>query len=101
MFELSLLEKILFIAMAGFFGSWALIYYFRIYTAIQRGARDTEDRTDNLPNRIGAALWLTLTQTRVFRDRVWISTLHMGVFAGFTSNRIHGTSRFTTSARTC
>ena len=84
MFELSLLEKILFIAMAGFFGSWALIYFFRIYTAIQRGARDTEDRTDNLPNRIGAALWLTLTQTRVFRDRVWVSTLHLGVFAGFT-----------------
>jgi Fe-S oxidoreductase len=84
MFELSLLEKVLFVVVAFLFGAWALIYFSRIYQAVMRGARDTEDRTDNLPQRIGAALWLTLTQTRVFRDRFWVSLLHLGVFAGFT-----------------
>jgi Fe-S oxidoreductase len=84
MFELSTLEKVLFVLMAGFFGSWALVYFYRIYRAITRGQPDTEDRFDNLPNRIGAALWATLTQTRVFRDRPIISALHSGIFFGFT-----------------
>jgi Fe-S oxidoreductase len=83
-FELSTLEKIGFVLMAGLFGSWALIYFGRIYKAVTRGAPDTEDRLDNLPARIGAALWLTLTQTRVFRDRLWVSALHSGIFFGFT-----------------
>ncbi len=84
MFELSLLEKIAFILVAGFFGSWALLYFARIYQAIARGSADSEDRFDNLPNRIGAALWATLLQTRVFRDRFWVSVLHAGIFFGFT-----------------
>ncbi len=84
MFELSLVEKLLFVLVAGFFGSWAALYFTRIYKAVMRGSPDSEDRTDNLTARMGAALWLAVTQTRVFRDRVWVSTLHSGVFFGFT-----------------
>ncbi|MFN3266685.1 MAG: [Fe-S]-binding protein, partial [Deinococcales bacterium] len=84
MFELTPLEKVLFVLVAGTFGAWALVYFSRIQKAILRGAPDPEDRFDNLPNRIGAALWTTLTQARVFRDRFWVSVLHTGVFAGFT-----------------
>jgi Fe-S oxidoreductase len=84
MFELSLLEKVLFVLVAGGFGSWAFVYFARIQKAIVRGAPDLEDRFDNLPNRIGAALWTTLTQSRVFRDRFWVSALHTGIFFGFT-----------------
>ena len=84
MFELSILEKVLFVLVAGFFGSWALVYFYRIYLVIKRGAPDPEDRFDNLPNRIGAALWTTITMARVFRDRFWISALHSGIFFGFT-----------------
>lgn len=84
MFELTPLEKVLFVLVAGTFGAWALVYFSRIQKAIMRGAADIEDRFDNLPNRIGAALWTTLTQSRVFRDRFWVSLLHTGIFAGFT-----------------
>jgi Fe-S oxidoreductase len=84
MFELSTLEKLLFVLMAGFFGSWATLYFYRIYQAIARGTSDSEDRFDNLPSRIGAALWTTITMSRVFRDRFWVSLLHSGIFLGFT-----------------
>ncbi len=84
MFTLSDLERVVFIFMAGFFGAWGGFYFYRIYLAIARGAPDSENRFDNLPSRIGAALWTTITMSRVFRDRFWVSLLHSGIFLGFT-----------------
>ncbi len=84
MFELSTLEKLLFVLIAGVFGSWAVTYFYRIFKAISRGQADPDDRFDNIVSRVGAALWTTLTQQRVFRDRIVISTLHSFIFFGFT-----------------
>ena len=84
MFELSTLEKILFVLMAGVFGSWAITYFYRIVKVIARGQTDPDDRFDNITSRIGAAIWTTLTQQRVFRDRIVVSVLHSFIFFGFT-----------------
>jgi Fe-S oxidoreductase len=84
MFELSPFEKILFLLIAAAFGAWAFVYFYRIYKVITRGQADPDDRFDNITARIGAALWTTLTQQRVFRDRIVVSTLHSFIFFGFT-----------------
>jgi Fe-S oxidoreductase len=84
MFELTLVEKILFVLVAGFFGSWALLYFYRISLLIRRGAADPDLRSDRLITRVGKALFMTLSQSRVFRDRPIISALHSGIFFGFT-----------------
>jgi Fe-S oxidoreductase/membrane protein implicated in regulation of membrane protease activity len=82
--QLSLVEKLLFIIIAGVFASWAGAYFYRIYQMIRRAAPDTDQRTDNLIGRIGNALWVTLTQERAFRDRLFVSVLHSFIFFGFT-----------------
>jgi branched-subunit amino acid transport protein len=84
MFELSTLEKFVFVLIAGVFGSWAVTYFYRIFKAITRGQADPDDRFDNIVSRVGAALWTTLTQQRVFRDRIVVSALHSFIFFGFT-----------------
>jgi hypothetical protein len=78
---LTLPEKILFILLLA-----ASLYYVytgfrRVYLAIRRGR--PEDRFDRLPQRIGRALWLTLTQRTVFKRRPLVSLLHAFVFYGF------------------
>jgi hypothetical protein len=84
MFELSLLEKILFVIVGGAFGGLAALNFYKIYQAIMRAKPDSDQRFDHLTSRIGAAIWNGLTQTRVFRDRFWVSMLHSGIFFGFT-----------------
>ncbi len=61
-----------------YFGGGAL---YRVYKAIRRG--QPEDRFDNLPARLGRALWQTLTMQTVFKKRPWVSLLHALVFYGF------------------
>lgn len=79
---LSPLEKLLFVLgllASGYFGG---IGFWRIYKAIRRG-RPAPGRLDRLPERIGRALWLYVTQQTVFKRRPLVSTLHALVFYGF------------------
>ncbi len=74
-------EKIAFLLLVLatlYFGGGAL---YRVYRAIRRG--QPEDRFDNLPARLGRALWQTLTMQTVFKKRPWVSLLHAFVFYGF------------------
>ncbi|MER3555576.1 MAG: [Fe-S]-binding protein [Meiothermus sp.] len=74
-------EKILFIlavAASLYYGGAA---FYRVYQAIRRGK--PENRFDNLPARLGRALWQTLTMQTVFKKRPWVSLLHAFVFYGF------------------
>jgi Fe-S oxidoreductase len=83
-FQLSQLEKVLFVIVGSIFGGLAALNFYKIYQAIMRAKPDSDQRFDNLTSRIGAAIWNGLTQTRVFRDRFWVSMLHSGIFFGFT-----------------
>ncbi len=74
-------EKIAFLLLvlaSLYFGGGALL---RVYKAIRRG--QPENRFDNLPARLGRALWQTLTMQTVFKKRPWVSLLHAFVFYGF------------------
>lgn len=74
-------EKIAFLLLvlaSLYVGGGALL---RVYRAIRRG--QPEDRFDNLPARLGRALWQTLTLQTVFKKRPWVSFLHALVFYGF------------------
>ncbi|SMB91935.1 (Fe-S)-binding protein [Deinococcus hopiensis] len=78
------LHKILFFIfalVAGGYGAWG---FYRLYLRIRRGLPANEARWDNLPERIGYALRVSLTQERTFRRRRWISVLHAFIFYGFT-----------------
>ena len=78
---LTLPEKLLFLLWALtslYFGGQG---FYRVYRAIRRGK--SEDRFDRLPERIGRALWLVLTQRTVFKRRPLVSLLHALVFYGF------------------
>ncbi|AFD25203.1 heterodisulfide reductase-related iron-sulfur binding cluster [Deinococcus gobiensis] len=70
----------LFALVAGGFGAWG---FWRLYLRVGRGAPNTEARFDRLPERIGYALRVSLTQERTFRRRPWISVLHAFIFYGF------------------
>ena len=84
MFELSALEKVLFLLLAAFTITWAGLNITRVVQAVRRGRPDPDDRTSHLLSRIGHALWLTISQEKVFRDRPVISALHTLIFLGFT-----------------
>lgn len=78
---LTLPEKLLFFLLAlasAYFGGQG---FYRVYRAIRR--RRPEDRFDRLPERMGRALWLLLTQRTVFKRRPLVSLLHALVFYGF------------------
>lgn len=78
---LTLPEKILFLLLAIGSLSYAYMGFRRVYLAVRRGR--PEDRFDRLPERLGRALWLTLTQQTVFKRRPLVSLLHAFVFYGF------------------
>ncbi|RTH17777.1 [Fe-S]-binding protein, partial [Thermus scotoductus] len=78
---LTLPEKILFILLLLASLYYAYTGFRRVYLAIRRGR--PEERFDRLPERIGRALWLTLTQQTVFKRRPLVSLLHAFVFYGF------------------
>ena len=58
--------------------------FLRLYRRIRRGRPDTDSRLDHLPARIAYALLTTLTQSRTFRKRPWVSFFHSFIFYGFT-----------------
>ena len=58
--------------------------FMRLYRRIRRGRPDTDSRFDHLPRRIAYALATTLTQSRTFRKRPWVSFFHSFIFYGFT-----------------
>lgn len=71
----------LFAVVAAVIGGYG---FYRLYLRIARGTPANESRTDNMPARIGYALWAALTQERTFRRRPGISILHSFIFYGFT-----------------
>ena len=78
---LTLVEKIVFIALA--LGS---LYYggtkfYALYRAIMRGKPDA--RFDDMAGRIQRAVWIVLTQQSVFKARPIVSFLHALIFYGF------------------
>ncbi|TBH21900.1 (Fe-S)-binding protein [Thermus thermamylovorans] len=80
---LTLPERILFLLLAALSLYFAYTGFRRVYRAIRRGR--PEARFDRLPQRVGRAIWLTLTQQTVFKRRPWVSLLHAFVFYGFVS----------------
>jgi Fe-S oxidoreductase len=78
---LTIVEKIVFILLAGaslYFGSKGFI---DVYKVISRGK--SEQRFDNLKGRIRRALGIVLTQRSVFKARPLVSLLHALIFYGF------------------
>ncbi len=78
---LTLPERILFLLLAAGSLYYAYTGFRQVYRAIRRGR--PEERFDRLPERVGRALWLTLTQQTVFKRRPLVSLLHAFVFYGF------------------
>lgn len=78
---LTLTEKILFLLLLVGSLYYAYTGFRRVYLAIRRGR--PEERFDRLPERVGRAIWLTLTQQTVFKRRPLVSLLHAFVFYGF------------------
>ncbi|WP_457630308.1 (Fe-S)-binding protein [Oceanithermus sp.] len=75
-------EKVLFILAvmaSAYFGGKG---FYNIYRAVVRG-KPAPGRLDHLPERIGRALWLFITQQTVFKRRPLVSTLHAFTFYGF------------------
>jgi len=78
---LTIVEKIVFIVLAGaslYFGGKG---FFDVYKVISRGK--AEQRFDDLSGRIRRALGTVLTQRSVFKARPAVSLLHALVFYGF------------------
>jgi Fe-S oxidoreductase len=78
---LTIVEKIVFILLAGaslYFGGKGFI---DVYKVISRGK--SEQRFDNLKGRIRRALGIVLTQRSVFKARPLVSLLHALIFYGF------------------
>ncbi|HEX9661350.1 MAG TPA: (Fe-S)-binding protein [Candidatus Binatia bacterium] len=78
---LTIVEKIVFIVLAGaslYFGAKG---FFDVYKVISRGK--AERRFDDLSGRIRRALGTVLTQRSVFKARPVVSLLHALVFYGF------------------
>lgn len=78
---LTVIEKVLFVLLAG-----AAFYvggkrFYDVYRAIARGKPDA--RFDNLSERIRRTLWLVFTQQTVFKKRPLVSFLHALIFYGF------------------
>jgi Fe-S oxidoreductase len=78
---LTIVEKVLFILLAGaslYFGAKGFL---DVYKAIARGR--PEQRFDRLAARIRRALAVVLTQRSVFKARPLVSLLHAAIFYGF------------------
>jgi Fe-S oxidoreductase len=78
---LTLVEKIVFILLAGGSLYYGGTKFHAVYRAIMRGKPDV--RFDNLAGRIQRAIWIVLTQQSVFKARPIVSFLHALIFYGF------------------
>ena len=76
-------QQIAFLIFAAITGSIGLYGFYRLYLRIRRGRADTDARLNHLPRRIWYALITTLTQSRTFRKRFWVSFFHSFIFYGF------------------
>ena len=81
---LPLTQKILFALFAAITGALGAYGFYRLYRRIARGRSDTDTRWNELPRRVVYALVTTLTQSRTFRKRPWVSFFHSFIFYGFT-----------------
>ncbi len=81
---LPLTQKILFALFAAITGALGAYGFSRLYRRIARGRSDTDTRWNELPRRVVYALVTTLTQSRTFRKRPWVSFFHSFIFYGFT-----------------
>ncbi|GGG98084.1 (Fe-S)-binding protein [Silvibacterium dinghuense] len=57
--------------------------FYGVYRRIRRGRAEVEPHGDDLPRRVIYALMTTLTQSRTFRRRPWVSFFHAFIFYGF------------------
>lgn len=76
-------EKVLFFILALISVHFATLGFSRIVRIVARGGNGYYPRLDHLPARVGEAVWRTLTQRTVFRDRSWVSFFHAFIFYGF------------------
>ncbi len=76
-------QRIAFLVFALITGAFGLRGFYRVYRRIAAGRVDTEARFNQWPRRIWYALVTTLTQSRTFRKRPWISFFHSFIFYGF------------------
>ncbi len=81
---LPITQKIVFAVFAVIMGALGLHGFYRVYRRIARGRSDTDNRLNKLPRRVWYALVTTLTQSRTFRKRPWVSFFHSFIFYGFT-----------------
>jgi Fe-S oxidoreductase/nitrate reductase gamma subunit len=75
--------KIAFLLFAAITVAIGLRGFYGVYRRIRAGSVDPEPRFDRLPQRLWYALVTTLTQSRTFRRRPWISFFHSFIFYGF------------------
>ena len=75
--------KIAFLLFAAITVAIGLRGFYRVYQRIRAGSEDREPRFDHFPQRLWYALVTTLTQSRTFRRRPWISFFHSFIFYGF------------------
>ena len=81
---LTLVEKILFLLLAGASAYFTWVGFRRVGEAVRRGDGGFHyPRLNELPRRVGDAVARTLSQSTVFRARPWVSFFHAFVFYGF------------------
>jgi Fe-S oxidoreductase/nitrate reductase gamma subunit len=80
---LPLSQKIAFLCIALIAVGFGARGFYGVYLRIRSGRSDTDTRFNNLPKRLLYALGTTLTQSRTFRKRPWVSFFHSLIFYGF------------------
>jgi Fe-S oxidoreductase/nitrate reductase gamma subunit len=76
-------QKVAFLLFALVTGAIGLRGFYRVFERIRAGQKDTDLRFDHLPQRLWHALATTLTQSRTFRRRPFVSLFHSFIFYGF------------------
>jgi len=76
-------HKIAFLLFAAITVAIGLRGFYGVYRRIRTGSEDPEPRFDHFPQRLWYALVTTLTQSRTFRRRPFISFFHSFIFYGF------------------
>ncbi len=63
--------------------AWGTHGFFRLYLSVHRGRPDPDKRSDRILQRLSYALTITLTQSRTFKKRPFVSAFHAFIFYGF------------------
>ena len=80
---LPLSQRYAFLVFALLTTAWGARGFYRLYRRIRRGRPDADERFDRIPQRLWHALTTTLTQSRTFRKRTFVSIFHAFIFYGF------------------